>query len=529
MKMKKTILIAVAMMTATMTYAQTTELTSADVEVIQQRSCRVGTPRPHFKPRRSPLFEKGATPYVGDRHQLVVLASFQDRDFQEDHSAALATWDKIFNAENYTDDDFVGSVHDYFWAQSYGQFNLIFDLVFVELPDDSYKYRSTNIDDENSQYLVDDIVDALQTEDIDWSLYDWDGDAFVDQLLIVYAGEGMNASTQRNTIWPHQWWLSQHMNLETTDDRTDYRSYRTITQGDKEYNIDSYCCVQEKVNYGGLRTSFGTICHEYSHCFGLPDFYYGSGTKVVAEWDLMDSGLYNEAGFHPCGYSAHERMLMGWLTPVELTDDAVITDMPALCDEPQAYLVRNDGAENEYYIIENRQQRGWDELLPSSGILVFHVDFDHDIWAGPNEAPNGVARKRYRIFPANNLSRTTFLKGWPYPFMTVDSLDNEVVGNDELTNTSQPAATLNNANVDGEKLMSKPITQMAVDDNGLASFVFKNEVITAIHQPSTNGAQGKSGILDDGWYLLDGRRLSGKPTTRGLYIHQGKKVAVQQQ
>ena len=44
MKMKKTILIAVAMMTATMTYAQTTELTSADVDVIQQRSCRVGTP-----------------------------------------------------------------------------------------------------------------------------------------------------------------------------------------------------------------------------------------------------------------------------------------------------------------------------------------------------------------------------------------------------------------------------------------------------------------------------------------------------
>ena len=41
------------------------------------------------------------------------------------------------------------------------------------------------------------------------------------------------------------------------------------------------------------------------------------------------------------------------------------------------------------------------------------------------------------------------------------------------------------------------------------------------------GTEEKGGINhDNGWYLLDGRRLSGKPTTRGLYIHHGKKVSV---
>ena len=30
----------------------------------------------------------------------------------------------------------------------------------------------------------------------------------------------------------------------------------------------------------------------------------------------------------------------------------------------------------------------------------------------------------------------------------------------------------------------------------------------------------------DGWYTLDGVRLSGKPTQKGLYINNGKKVVI---
>ena len=31
---------------------------------------------------------------------------------------------------------------------------------------------------------------------------------------------------------------------------------------------------------------------------------------------------------------------------------------------------------------------------------------------------------------------------------------------------------------------------------------------------------------DDNWYTLDGRCLSSKPTTKGVYIHQRKKVVI---
>ena len=50
---------------------------------------------------------------------------------------------------------------------------------------------------------------------------------------------------------------------------------------------------------------------------------------------------------------------------------------------------------------------------------------------------------------------------WTYPYQD----------NNSLTNTSLPASTLYNDNIDGTNFMSKPITNMKVTD-GLASFDF---------------------------------------------------------
>lgn len=33
-------------------------------------------------------------------------------------------------------------------------------------------------------------------------------------------------------------------------------------------------------------------------------------------------------------------------------------------------------------------------------------------------------------------------------------------------------------------------------------------------------------VAPEGWYDLQGRRLSGRPTTRGLYIYHGRKVVI---
>lgn len=473
--------------------------------LVHTRGCRAGTPRPETETRRAQSQTDDESRYKGNRHQLVVLAEFQDLTFSESQEDAMRTWNKIFNTENYSEGKFVGSVRDYFLSQSYGLFNLTFDLYFVTLPDTRNKYRSTSTHDENSQYMVDNIVDALQTQNINWSLYDWNGDDYVDQLLIVYAGKGMSHGGDAYSIWPHQWWLSQHQNLKT-DDPNDYRSYRTVTRNGKNYYIDSYCCVQEVVDTDNVKSSFGIICHEFSHCFGLPDFYYNS--KIVGDWELMDNGNNNSQGYRPCNYSAHERMLLGWLKPIELTSPTTITDMPSLDEEPVAYLVRNNGSANEYYFIENRQQQGWDKNLPGNGIVIFHIDYDKSLWISTTQYVNNNNIKRYYIIPANNRSTTLGSGGWAYPYATLN--------NDSLTNTSTPAAKLNNQNTDGTYLMSKPITHMYVDGNGLASFVFMTGDATAI----TNVFQNRS-RTNDLMYDLQGRCHSAP--AKGLYI-QGNRL-----
>ena len=454
-------------------------ITAAAQDVVVQRGCRVGTPRPEGMALRrgaptGVTKRTGGDFYHGERRQLTVLAEFNDRPFKGDEEATLAQWNKIFNTKNLSELPFKGSVHDYFFAQSYGDFDLTFDLVYVKVKGDAVKYAS-NTTDENSQYLVEDIMEVLKTLNIDWSLYDWNGDGFVNQLLIVYAGHGMNDYSGNDLIWPHQWWMSDHFQ---DGKQEPYCDPIPVTYNNKEYKVDCYCALQELTkndDYG----SFGTICHEYTHCFGFPD-YYNTSRSYLGGWELMDSGNYNGEGYSPAGYSAHERWLMGWLTPTELTTATTVTDMPALGDEPQAYLIRNDGFQNEYYIVENRQQDGWDASLPGNGIIVFHVDYDKDLWVSTKAYVNTSSRQHYLIFPANNISSATtvFSKNWSYPYQK----------NNSLTNSSTPAAELWNANADGKKFMNKPLTNMTVT-GGFASFDFTVNTTGLSAQPSALGAQ----------------------------------------
>ena len=449
-------------------------LTAIAQENFSLQGCRRGTPRQqsvHLRRGSSEGRIPGGDFYYGERHQLTVLVAFNDKSFIGDEASTMEQWNKIFNVEYLKEDPFKGSVHDYFLAQSYGDFSVVFDLFYVQVSGDAKKYASTYFDDENSQYLVKDIVDILKTLDIDWGKYDWNGDGYVNQLLIVYAGRGMHDSDEPNLIWPHQWWMSEHLK-----DREQgvYCDPISVSSGGNNYLVDCYCAVSELKNSGDVG-SFGTICHEFSHCFGFPDFYYNGSIKTVADWDIMDNGNFNCDGYQPAGYSAHERWLMGWLTPIELRETTSIVNMPALADEGRAYLIRNDGYENEYYLVENRQPIGWDASLPGNGILIFHIDYDPSVWTSTKVTPNSLDRKRYEIFHASN--KKTPYEGWSYPYQE----------NNSLTNTSIPAATLYHDNIDGSKFMSKPITNMTVT-GGLASFDFMvtttgmNEVTTGADQ-----------------------------------------------
>jgi hypothetical protein len=49
------------------------------------------------------------------------------------------------------------------------------------------------------------------------------------------------------------------------------------------------------------------------------------------------------------------------------------------------------------------------------------------------------------------------------------------------------------------------------------------EELTGIHEIQTAGIEGTS---EDIWFSVDGLRLTGKPTRKGLYIKNGNKIVV---
>ena len=59
---------------------------------------------------------------------------------------------------------------------------------------------------------------------------------------------------------------------------------------------------------------------------------------------------------------------------------------------------------------------------------------------------------------------------------------------------------------------------------------FEAKVRLVIEDEGATGVGGIVAGIEDGandWYTLDGRKLGGKPTEKGIYIVGGKKVSVQ--
>ena len=124
---------------------------------------------------------------------------------------------------------------------------------------------------------------------------------------------------------------------------------------------------------------------------GLPDFYVtteGATHRTLGSWDIMDYGPYNNGGNTPPNYSAYERWFMGWFEPT-LIHKACRIELPALQDTKAACLITANGTSisnilkpspSTFYLIENRQQAGWDKYLAGSGMMVTKIQWNENKW-----------------------------------------------------------------------------------------------------------------------------------------------------
>lgn len=462
--------------------------------------------------------------YKGVKKGLVVLVDFKNKKFADGHD--LEYYKNVINGKDFSDEEegYVGSVRDYFLAQSNGQFELDFDVVGPVTMSKNYGYYGNDgayQKDEKVYEMIKEACDGIQDK-VNLKDYDWDGDGEADQVFFLYAGLGQASGGSAGTVWPHE---------------SELRYWPCGVLSYSTGKINTYACANElqPETQGSSRyisAGIGTICHEFSHCLGFADMYdtTGSGGYGMSVFDVMDQGSYNGNGFVPCNYTAFERIYAGWVEPIELIDPATVKDMKSVSDYGRPFIMYNYKNTNEYFLLENRQNTAWDKgLYGSNGLLIVHVNYVPSRWA--NNSVNSSAEKIQCCTVVNadgSRENTQYsLQGDLYPY--------EVKGvtmNDEFTDESEPAAKLYTKNSDNSYALGIPITNIKRSKGSVSFLVCGGDDKNVIDNTFNGVVDGINGVTvakkatDNRIYSIDGRYLGTDASAlgKGIYVVGGKKI-----
>ena len=320
-------------------------------------------------------------PLTGSPKSLVILVNFADLKFTIEASA----FQRMLTQSGYSENGGVGSARDYFIASSDSLFSPQFDCYGPVTLSNGYAYYDTHV-----ARMIVEACNLVADQGVDMTQYDTDNDGRLDNVFVYYAGHNEAEGAASSTIWPHR-------SVVMTGDRV---------QGKLIYD---YACTSElRGSAGTSMCGIGTFCHEFGHVLGLPDYYdtERSGAYTIGSWDIMCSGSYNGSGKTPPSYTAGERFQLGWAHPVQLTDAGSYTLPPIENGQAQIYLIAKTNhnlswegpSPSEYWLLENRQNVGWDKhstSLAGTGMLIWHVDYSASAWG--NNSPNNSVPLRYHV------------------------------------------------------------------------------------------------------------------------------------
>lgn len=356
-------------------------------------------------------------PTTGEVHSLVILVQFADTKFSTVGSDAHQFFNSMLNEPGFTYSNGAnGSARDFYVNSSNGKFQPQFDVIGpVTLPK-KYSYYGANkgSSTDNPVALEEFVREACTLADplVDFSQYDHNQDGFIDNIYFFYAGKGEADSGDGNAIWPHSAYYA------------DIAKEAGVTQKSLKLDgieVGNYTCSNE-IN-GTIITpqpaGIGTFVHEFGHVLGLADhydIYYGMATFTPGSFDTMDRASYNNNGNTPAAFSAYERACLGWIDLTVLKNGVdTLNVLPDLNDSNKAYVVPVGGTnDQEYFIMENRQQKGWDAFIPGHGMLLWHIDYDAKAWE-KNELNITADHQRVDIVEADNKLTDNTRAGDPFP------------------------------------------------------------------------------------------------------------------
>ena len=401
--------------------------------------------------------EDSGVPALGERRIPIILVEFADKKFTNTRQGII---DAMLTGNE--------SVGQYFRDQSNGLYQPNFEVFGIYTLSQNREYYGGNqgsTTDKGLGAMVTEAVQMAAADGVSYKPYDTDNDDYCDVVIVIYAGVGeAQASTSHpEAVWPCNWNLSSaaYYNMGGNG------AFRPNT-GDPLVNTFAvFNELHGSNDNGSTIDGIGTFAHEFGHCLGLPDFYdTGGGNHYgMGDWSIMCLGCYNNDGYTPPGYTAYEKVFMGWVDYITPQPGTYYT-LPVWNQKQQstdkAVCIVSDLNPNEYFILENRKKQGWDRYMPGEGIMITHVTYDADRWW--NNTPNNQDIQLMYVVPADNTSsyynESTDL--WPQS------------GKTEFTDSSTPAAKLfmaANGTISGSAgYLGKPVTEMVINSDGTASF-----------------------------------------------------------
>jgi immune inhibitor A len=288
-------------------------------------------------------------PLQGTVRVIVVLVDFSDKPMTQPASH----FNDLFFSTGVLPH---GSVKEYYQEVTGGLVDITGEVVGpYRLPQTLAWYANNNFGigrpsgEPRANIMADDAAAAADPQ-VDFALYDNDGNGFIDAFITVHAGGGGEQTGDPGDIWSHKWVLPA---ARPADGKQIY-AYLTIPED---------CRI-------------GVCAHELGHLlFGFPDLYDTDYTSEgVGNWCLMGGGSWNGNGDIPAHPSAWCKVQQGWVTVSNVTSNGNIS-IPDVKTSRNVHRLWKDGAnEPEYFLIENRQRTGYDSNLPGDGLLVWHID-----------------------------------------------------------------------------------------------------------------------------------------------------------
>ena len=416
-------------------------------------------------PRKKGLLGVGGSnddsgvPAMGARKIPIILVEFKDKKFNNTRQEII---DAILTGNE--------SVGQYFRDQSNGLYEPDFEVYGIYTLSQNRQYYGGHSGGNSDKMLGAFVTEAVQlaaADGVSFKPYDTNSDDYCDVVIVIYAGVGEAQASWNHpeAIWPCNWNLSSasYYGMGGTG------AFRP-NNGDPL--VDNFAVFNELYgsdDNGTVVDGIGTFTHEFGHCLGLPDFYdTGGGDHYgMGDWDIMCLGCYNNDGFTPPGYSAYEKVFMGWIeyiTPQPGTYYTLPVFNQKNASTDKALCITSNLNQNEFFILENRKKQGWDRYAPGEGIMITHVIYNADRWWG--NTPNNENIQLMSLMNADN--------SWSYYDEATDLWPQS--GKTEFTDSSTPAALLHmNARggiVNNAGYLGKPVTEMVINQDGTASFWF---------------------------------------------------------